>query len=90
MADPSPYATNEYLVKQLNKFKLAYLHMVEPRANGATDTEGSHQDQDLTPFRQLFKGTFMAAGELLADSDPAVCVYVHACKSTGLCLGVRC
>ena len=63
MADPDPYATNKYLVKQLNKFNLAYLHMVKPRTSGATDTEGAHQDHDLTLFRKLFIGTFMAAGE---------------------------
>ncbi len=62
VADPDPYATNKYLVKEINRFNLAYLHMVEPRASGAEDTAGQFQDQDLGPFRKLFNGPFMAAG----------------------------
>lgn len=65
VADPDPYATNNYLVEQLNAFNLAYLHMVESRANGASDTEGQFQEQSLAPFRKLFKGPFMAAGEAM-------------------------
>ena len=42
MADPDPYATNEYLVKKLNGLSLAYLHMVEPSASHATNTTKEH------------------------------------------------
>lgn len=63
MADPDPYATNEYLVKELNRFGLAYLHMVEPRVTGAADNEQEHQHQTNESFRKLFKGAFISAGE---------------------------
>lgn len=63
VADPDPYATNEYLIKQLNRLNLAYLHMLEPRASGgAEDRIGQHQDETLAPFRKLFNGPFIAAG----------------------------
>ncbi len=32
--DSTPYATHVYLTEQLNKYNLAYLHMVEPRVIG--------------------------------------------------------
>ena len=34
VADSTPYGTNVYLLEQLNKFGLAYVHMVEPRMAG--------------------------------------------------------
>ena len=34
VADSMPYGTNVYLLEQLNKLGLAYVHMVEPRIDG--------------------------------------------------------
>ena len=62
MADDKPNATNRYLTEELNKFGLAYLHMVEPRIAGNADVEVSDSTYDLAHFRKLFKGTFIAAG----------------------------
>lgn len=66
VGDDKPNATNRYLTEQLNQFKLAYLHMVEPRIAGNTDIEVQDNTFDLNHFRKLFKGTFIAAGQLQA------------------------
>ena len=68
VADDDPFATNEYLVQQLNRFGLAYLHMVEPRVTGAADNEEEHQHQSNAPFRKLFKGTFVAASSYIPSA----------------------
>jgi len=55
------YDVYGYLVEQLNKRELLYVHFVEPRAN----TMWSHdfKDQDtVEPFRKAWKGVFLAAG----------------------------
>ncbi|KAJ9533806.1 hypothetical protein QJQ45_026892, partial [Haematococcus lacustris] len=64
--DATPYATFTYLVEQLNKFGLAYLHMVESRINGNTELENN--PNSLTPFRLVFKGPFIAAGGYKRES----------------------
>ncbi|KAL0021784.1 hypothetical protein WJX79_010845 [Trebouxia sp. C0005] len=78
VADPDPYATNKYLIKEINRFNLAYLHMVEPRASGAEDTAGQFEDQDLSPFRKLFNGPFMAAGGYNRERAIAALKQDHA------------
>ena len=62
VADDKPNATNRYLTEQLNSFGLAYLHMVEPRIAGNTEVEVSDSTFDLSHFRKLYNGTFIAAG----------------------------
>ena len=61
--DEEANTTNKYLTEQLNKFGLAYLHMVEPRIAGNTDVEVTDKTQDLAHFRKVWKGTFLAAGK---------------------------
>lgn len=89
VADPDPYATNKYLIKEINRFNLAYLHMVEPRASGAEDTAGQFEDQDLSPFRKLFNGPFMAAGAAIYCFMGSI----HHCEALGYVqhsIGVLC
>ncbi|DBB09760.1 TPA: hypothetical protein ACH3X3_001395 [Trebouxia sp. C0006] len=62
VADDKPNATNRYLTEQLNKFGLAYLHMVEPRIAGNTEVDVTDKTYNLSHFRKLFDGTFIAAG----------------------------
>lgn len=59
--DSTPYATHMYLVEQINKLKLAYLHMVEPRVIGNTDMTETPADT-LEPFRKVCRTVFIAAG----------------------------
>lgn len=58
--DTHPYSTNIYLLEQLNKYNLAFIHMVEPRVpSNGDNVETQHS---LTPFRKVWHGTFISAG----------------------------
>ena len=60
-ADPYPLYT--YLVKELNKFNLLYVHMVEPRIGKQMNViEVDESDKSLKPFKQASNATFLAAG----------------------------
>lgn len=56
-SDPLPLGI--YLAEQLSKREILYMHVVEPRANGSSDT-GSKEN--LNPIRTAYKGNFLAAG----------------------------
>lgn len=58
-----PYPLYNYLVKELNKFNLLYVHMVEPRVGkqmNIIDVDDS--DKSLKPFKHASNATFLAAG----------------------------
>lgn len=59
--DTHPYALYAYLLEELNKRNLAYVHFVEPRVGGNDDRTGVISDS-LAPFRAIYKGNFMSAG----------------------------
>ncbi|MFN3196189.1 MAG: alkene reductase [Chlorobiota bacterium] len=63
MFDETPVETFSYLVKELNKFNLSYLHIMEPYAPpGKTyvPQEKYLQDREVTPhFRTLYDGTLI-------------------------------
>ena len=62
MSDSNPQALFAYVTEQLNRFSLAYLHIIEPRVKGnVVLTEG------LAPvasqqLRKIFQGNIIAAG----------------------------
>ncbi|HLO49884.1 MAG TPA: alkene reductase [Kamptonema sp.] len=60
MADSNPKALFTYVVNALNRFGLAYLHLVEPRINESATSEKA----ELTCgyFRSIFQGTIISAG----------------------------
>lgn len=58
MTDSDPDATFGYLVKRLNRYNLAYLHVVETDMTGAT----GGQTYDRAALRHAFKGAYMANG----------------------------
>lgn len=71
MFDSNPQALFSYVVKTLNHFNLAYLHLIEPRSN--TDAFNRWVQRDIDPnepevglpcpyFRPLFQGTIISAG----------------------------
>ena len=77
MYDSNRAATFGYVVKQLNQFNLAYLHLVAPRVEGF----GSAEDQpDLGTdfFRPIYDGTIMTAGGYSFDSGNAAIASGHA------------
>ncbi len=57
IADSNPRALFSYAVEQLNRFGLAYLHLVEGATGGPREVEGGF---DLQELRKLFKGVYMA------------------------------
>lgn len=63
MFDETPVETFSYLVEELNKLNLSYLHIMEPYAPpGKTyvPQEKYLQDREVTPhFRKLFDGTLI-------------------------------
>ncbi|KAI8888868.1 FMN-linked oxidoreductase [Backusella circina FSU 941] len=63
MKDDTPYETWGYLAKSLqaNHSNLAYVHMIEPRADFCID-EYVKPNDSLDPFRKEWKGPFISAG----------------------------
>lgn len=62
ISDSDPQATFSYFAQQLNRFGLAYLHVIEPRVMG-TETLVEDQDPVASAYlRQHFDGPIMAAG----------------------------
>jgi N-ethylmaleimide reductase len=63
-----------YAASALDRFGLAYLHIVEPRL----DTQGNSTDEDKQAdlsaryFRSLFKGTIISAGGYDRETGNAV------------------
>ncbi|MQL99926.1 hypothetical protein Taro_032659 [Colocasia esculenta] len=58
--DSDPLALGLHMVESLNKYGILYCHVVEPRM---AIVEGRRKlQQGLLPLRQVFKGTFIAAG----------------------------
>jgi N-ethylmaleimide reductase len=72
MSDSDPRATFGYTVEQLNRFGLAYLHLIEPRIKGSELVS-----EDLGPvasqhLRTIFKGPIIAAGGFTPKSAEAI------------------
>jgi N-ethylmaleimide reductase len=55
--DADPQATFDYVVKELNRFDLAYLHMVEGATGGSRELE---EGESIAKLRSLFDGPYMA------------------------------
>ncbi|TMW99676.1 hypothetical protein EJD97_002123 [Solanum chilense] len=58
--DTNPTALGLYMVESLNKYDIAYCHVVEPRMK--TASEKIECTESLVPMRKAYKGTFMVAG----------------------------
>ena len=62
ISDSNPEATFGYYAQQLNKYGLAYLHIIEPRVMGTETIEESMPPVASSFLRQVFKGPIIAAG----------------------------
>lgn len=71
MYDSNPEALFSYLANALNRFGLAYLHIVEPRVDGNV-TLGRALGFPASYFRPIFHGTIITAGGYDRDSGNAV------------------
>jgi N-ethylmaleimide reductase len=70
MSDNNPEALFGYVAGQLNKFDLAYLHVIEPRIAGDVTKENAENDGVVASryLRKIYKGTILAAGGFDGDS----------------------
>ncbi|AMQ84554.1 alkene reductase [Pseudomonas glycinae] len=64
MGDESPEATFGYIVRSLNRWKLAYLHLVEPAVVGTVKDENfdPRWDAIIAQLRDAWGGVLMIAG----------------------------
>lgn len=64
MGDDTPKETFGYIVEELNKFKLAYLHLVEPQIVGTVKDEEYNPEWDsiILMLRDSWKGILILAG----------------------------
>ena len=72
MNDSNPNALFFYVAEQLNRFNLAYLHIVEPRVKGnvvVAEGQGAIAAEQL---RKIFKGNIVAAGGFEPDTAEAI------------------
>jgi N-ethylmaleimide reductase len=63
--------TYAYVAEKLNKYNLAFLHVVDRREPGVTDEEYA-QRQVFTTFRALYHGVLVANGSLTRESADAL------------------
>lgn len=83
MSDSNRAATFSYIVKALNDFHLAYLHLVEPRVAGNETLAEPSTEFTSAYFRPLYQGTIMSAGghdctsgnEIVASGDADLVAY---------------
>jgi N-ethylmaleimide reductase len=62
MSDSNPQALFGYVAEQLNRFGLAYLHIIEPRVKGNIVLVEGQAPVASERLRKIFKGRIIAAG----------------------------
>ncbi len=62
MSDSNPQALFGYVAEQLNRFGLAYLHIIEPRVKGNIVLVEGQEPVASERLRKIFKGRIIAAG----------------------------
>jgi len=62
MHDSDPHKTFGYVAEALNRFGLAYLHVIEPRIKGSDELAEGLEPVAVKELRKIFKGPIMAAG----------------------------
>jgi N-ethylmaleimide reductase len=72
MSDSNPAALFNYLTEQLNRFGLAYLHIIEPRIKGNVLAAEAQAPLATAQLRKIFKGKIIAAGGFEPDTAEAI------------------
>lgn len=64
MGDSDPVALFTYVIGKLSDKGIAYLHLIEPRSSGASQTGVLNPEAEdaAAAFRQAFRGTLLSAG----------------------------
>ncbi len=72
MSDSDPDALFGYVAEQLNRFGLAYLHIIEPRVKGNVVIKEGAAPVAAEQLRKIFKSKIIAAGGFEPDTAEAV------------------
>jgi len=72
MSDSDAKALFTHVAKQLNRFRLAYLHIIEPRVNGAVVVAEGQAAIAAEYLRTVFTGKIIAAGGFEPDTAEAI------------------
>jgi N-ethylmaleimide reductase len=72
MFDSNPQALFGYLAEQLNRFGLAYLHIIEPRVKGNVVIAEGQAPVAAEQLRKIFTGKIIAAGGFEPDTAEAI------------------
>ncbi len=71
VSDSNPIALFDYVARQLNRFGLAYLHIIEPRIKGNVLTSEGQGHVAAARLRKIFTGKIIAAGGFEPDTAEA-------------------
>jgi N-ethylmaleimide reductase len=71
VSDSNPIALFDYFAKQLNRFGLAYLHIIEPRIKGNLLIAEGQAHIATARLRKVFTGRIIAAGGFEPDTAEA-------------------
>jgi N-ethylmaleimide reductase len=71
MSDSNPRALFTYVAEQLDKSRLAYLHIIEPRVKGNTVIHAGQGPIASEQLRKVFHGRILAAGGFEPDTAEA-------------------
>jgi N-ethylmaleimide reductase len=72
MSDSNPTALFSYVADQLNRFGLAYLHIIEPRVKGNVVIAEGQAPVATEQLRKVFQGKIIAAGGFEPNTAEAV------------------
>lgn len=72
MSDSNPEALFTYVAQQLNRFGLAYLHIIEPRVKGNVVIHEGQAPVASERLRKIFKGKIIAAGGFEPNSAESI------------------
>ncbi|GGC66752.1 alkene reductase [Undibacterium terreum] len=72
ISDSNPEATFTYAAQQLNKFGLAYLHIIEPRVKGVETLDENQHPVASEFLRKVFTGPIISAGGFNGDGAEVI------------------
>lgn len=72
ISDSNPEATFSHVAKVLDEYKIAYLHVIEPRIKGDDTLHEGHPPVAVKYLRPHFSGAIIAAGGFDGDSAEAI------------------
>lgn len=72
ISDSNPDATFSHVAKVLDTYKVAYLHVIEPRIKGDSTLHEGHPPVAAKSLRPFFSGSIIAAGGFDGESANAI------------------